>query len=159
MKKLLHGLIILLVFTNCNSEVKKQSFTIDYIKSNKWCTIASNHTYEFGDFNGNFHGGNGITYSSYYDTKRFPNKNDTIQTCLEFNDNEIKSFKNGKLQGALEFIFEQKSDNLIAMKPVKGRITSYYRIKSLDTLSLFYTFDEGVYDDEDFVFDLVRVKN
>jgi len=35
----------------------------------------------------------------------------------------------------------------------------FIRMKSLDTLSLFYTSNEGVYDDEDFVIDLVRVKN
>ena len=88
--------------------------------------------------------------------------NDTIQTCLEFNDNEIKSFKNGKLQGALEFIFEQKSDNLIAVKcsiQEGSTVFSYYRMKSLDTLSLFHSSAEGVYDDEIFVFDLVRAKN
>jgi hypothetical protein len=85
---------------------------------------------------------------------------DSIQTCIEFNDNEIKSFKNGKLNRALEFIFEQKSDNLIAIKSIKeGGILSYYRMKSLDTLSLFHSLYEGVYDDEIFVFDLVRVKN
>jgi hypothetical protein len=41
MKKLLYGIIVLLVFTSCNQEVKKQSFTIDYFKSNKWCTMES----------------------------------------------------------------------------------------------------------------------
>ena len=41
MIKLLQGIIILLVFTNCNSEAKKQSYTIDYLKSNKWCTMES----------------------------------------------------------------------------------------------------------------------
>ena len=75
------------------------------------------------------------------------------------------SFKNGKLNRALEFIFEQKSDNLIAVKSITGSIQegstvlSYYRMKSLDTLSLFHSSAEGVYDDEIFVFDLVRVKN
>ena len=38
MKKLLHCIIILLIFANCNSETKKESYTIDYLKSNKWCT-------------------------------------------------------------------------------------------------------------------------
>ena len=156
MEKLLHGLIILVVFTNCNLEVKKQSFTIDYLKSNKWCTMEINHN----------RNSQGELVKSYYDS---------IQTCIEFNDNEIKSFKNGKLNRALEFIFEQKSDNLIAIKSIKGGgILSYYRMKSLDTLSLFHSLDslqqktssqksfcsyEGVYDDEIFVFDLVRVKN
>ena len=146
MIKLLQGIIILLVFTNCNSEAKKQSFTIDYLKSNKWCTMEINHN----------RNSQGELVKSYYDS---------IQTCIEFNDNEIKSFKNGKLNRALEFIFEQKSDNLIAVKSITGSIQegstvlSYYRMKSLDTLSLFHSSAEGVYDDEIFVFDLVRVKN
>ena len=146
MTKLLYGIIILLVFTNCNSEVKKQSYTIDYLKSNKWCTMEVNHV----------RNSVGELAKSYYDS---------IQTCIEFNDNEIKSFKNGKLNRALEFIFEQKSDNLIAVKSITGSIQegstvlSYYRMKSLDTLSLFHSSAEGVYDDEIFVFDLVRVKN
>ena len=141
MTKLPYGIIILLVFTSCNQEVKKQSFTIDYLKSNKWCTMEINHN----------RNSQGELVKSYYDS---------IQTCIEFNDNEIKSFKNGKLNRALEFIFEQKSDNLIAIKSIKeGGILSYYRMKSLDTLSLFHSLYEGVYDDEIFVFDLVRVKN
>ena len=51
MKKLLYGIIILLVFTSCNSEVKKQSFTINYLKSNKWCTMKSAYQrcFEFSD--------------------------------------------------------------------------------------------------------------
>ena len=146
MTKLLYGIIILLVFTSCNQEVKKQSYTIDYLKSNKWCTMEVNHV----------RNSVGELAKSYYDS---------IQTCIEFNDNEIKSFKNGKLNRALEFIFEQKSDNLIAVKSITGSIQagstvlSYYRMKSLDTLSLFHSSAEGVYDDEIFVFDLVRVKN
>ena len=39
MEKLLYGIIILLVFTSCNLEVKKQSFTIDYLKLNKWLNM------------------------------------------------------------------------------------------------------------------------
>tara|TARA_B100000886_G_C20372052_1_gene470055 strand:- start:769 stop:1080 length:312 start_codon:yes stop_codon:yes gene_type:complete len=85
---------------------------------------------------------------------------DSIQTCHEFDDNEIKSFKNGKLNRVLEFIFKQKSDNLIAVKSIQegSTIFSYYRMKSLDTISLFHSSDEGVYDDKTFVFDFVRVK-
>ena len=51
MKKILYGIIILLVFTSCNSEVKKQSFTINYLKSNKWCTMKSAYQrcFEFSD--------------------------------------------------------------------------------------------------------------
>jgi hypothetical protein len=51
MKKLLHCLIILLVFANCNSETKKDSYTIDYLKSNKWCTTedAFQRCCEFND--------------------------------------------------------------------------------------------------------------
>ena len=66
MKKLLHGIIILLVFTSCNSEVKKQSFTIDYLKSNKWCAIK-----------------------------------DSKQMCIEFSDNEMIRFVDGKQEAAL----------------------------------------------------------
>ena len=49
--------------------------------------------------------------------------------------NEIKSFKNGKLNRALEFIFEQKSDNLITVKSIQegSAVLSYYRMKSLET--------------------------
>lgn len=51
MKKLLHSIIILLFFTNCNSEAKKESYTIDYLKSNKWCTTGdtSQRCCEFND--------------------------------------------------------------------------------------------------------------
>ena len=41
MKKLLYSIIIFLVFTNCNSKAKKESYNIDYLKSNKWCTTES----------------------------------------------------------------------------------------------------------------------
>ena len=49
--------------------------------------------------------------------------------------NEIKSFKNGKLNRALEFIFEKKSDNLITVKSIQegSAVLSYYRMKSLET--------------------------
>ena len=41
MKKQIYSILIILVFINCNSEAKKQSYTIDYLKSNKWCTMES----------------------------------------------------------------------------------------------------------------------
>ncbi len=41
MKKQIYSILIILVFINCNSEAKKQSYTIDYLKTNKWCTMES----------------------------------------------------------------------------------------------------------------------
>ena len=141
MNKLLLPLMVLQVFNSCTPIVKKQNFTIDYLKSNKWCTMEVNH----------IRNSLGELAKSYYDS---------IQTCHEFDDNEIKSFKNGKLNRVLEFIFKQKSDNLIAVKSIQegSTIFSYYRMKSLDTISLFHSSAEGVYDDKTFVFDFVRVK-
>ena len=79
MKKLLYGIIILLVFTSCNQEVKKQSYTIEYLKSNKWCIIK-----------------------------------DSKQLCLEFSDNEMIGFVDGKQQGgSIPLKLEQRSDSLI----------------------------------------------
>jgi hypothetical protein len=136
MKKLILALIILQIFNSCISEGKKQSFTIDYLKSNKWCTTDPNYRHNYG--------GDLVL--------------DSIQTCLEYNDNEVKSFKDGKLVRIVKFTFEQKSDKLIVAKSIDSTILSYYRIKSLDTISLFQGFEEGVYNDEFPVFDLIRVK-
>ena len=105
MKKLLYGIIILLVFTSCNQEVKKQSYTIEYLKSNKWCIIK-----------------------------------DSKQLCLEFSDNEMIGFVDGKQQGgSIPLKLEQRSDSLIVFilddefdPGQEGSI----RMKSLDTLSI-----------------------
>jgi hypothetical protein len=121
MIKLLQGIIILLVFTNCNSEAKKRNFTIDYLKSNKWCATK----------NGN-------------------------QMCCEFSDNEMKSTKNGKTEAFINFVFEQKSDSLIAIKYAEIKDFAYFRMKSLDILSFYHNESGG--DETEEVFELVRVK-
>ena len=121
MKKLLYSLITLLVFTRCISESKRQSFTIDYLKSNKWCATK----------NGN-------------------------QMCCEFSDNEMKSTKNGKTEAFINFVFEQKSDSLIAIKYAKKKDFAYFRMKSLDILSFYQNKSEGTGSEE--VFELVRVQ-
>ena len=103
MKKLLYGIIILLVFTSCNSEVKKQSFTIDYLKSNKWCIIT-----------------------------------DSNQLCLEFSDNEMIGFVDGKQEGSDSVKLEQRSDSLIVfiLNVFETEQEGFIRMKSLDTLSI-----------------------
>ena len=121
MEKLLDGLIILLVFTSCNQEVKKQSFTIDYLKLNKWCATK----------NGN-------------------------QMCCEFSDNEMKSTKNGKTEAFINFVFEQKSDSLIAIKYSETKDFAYFKMKSLDILSFYHNESGGVESNE--VYELVRVQ-
>ncbi len=121
MIKLLQGIIILLVFTNCNSEAKKRSFTIDYLKSNKWCATKN------GD-----------------------------QMCCEFSGNEMKSTKNGKTEAFINFVFEQKSDSLIAIKYAEIKDFAYFRMKSLDILSFYHNESGG--DETEEVFELVRVK-
>tara|TARA_B110000305_G_C18958014_1_gene411396 strand:+ start:110 stop:496 length:387 start_codon:yes stop_codon:yes gene_type:complete len=121
MIKLLQGIIILLVFTNCNSEAKKRNFTIDYLKSNKWCATKN------GD-----------------------------QMCCEFSGNEMKSTKNGKTEAFINFVFEQKSDSLIAIKYVEIKDFAYFRMKSLDILSFYHNESGG--DETEEVFELVRVK-
>ena len=121
MIKLLQGIIILLVFTNCNSEAKKRNFTIDYLKSNKWCATKN------GD-----------------------------QMCCEFSGNEMKSTKNGKTEAFINFVFEQKSDSLIAIKYDEIKDFAYFRMKSLDILSFYHNESGGVETEE--VFELVRVK-
>tara|TARA_B110000483_G_scaffold179083_1_gene211772 strand:+ start:670 stop:1056 length:387 start_codon:yes stop_codon:yes gene_type:complete len=121
MIKLLQGIIILLVFTNCNSEAKKRNFTIDYLKSNKWCATKN------GD-----------------------------QMCCEFSGNEMKSTKNGKTEAFINFVFEQKSDSLIAIKYAEIKDFAYFRMKSLDILSFYHNESGG--DETEEVFELVRVK-
>ena len=121
MIKLLQGIIILLVFTNCNSEAKKRNFTIDYLKSNKWCATKN------GD-----------------------------QMCCEFSGNEMKSTKNGKTEAFINFVFEQNSDSLIAIKYAEIKDFAYFRMKSLDILSFYHNESGG--DETEEVFELVRVK-
>ena len=133
MKKLLYGIIILLVFTSCNQEVKKQSsaseaarkqyalfladearkeraslqedksFTIDYLKSNKWCTM-----------------------------------NDGNQWCLKFSDNKMIGFVDGKQEGSDSVKLEQRSDSLIVfiLNVFETEQEGFIRMKSLDTLRI-----------------------
>ena len=78
------------------------------------------------------------------------------QMCCEFNDNEMKSTKNGKTEAFINFVFEQKSDSLIAIKYAEIKDFAYFRMKSLDILSFYHNESEGVETRE--VFELVRVK-
>ena len=82
---------------------------------------------------------------------------DGNQVCFEFNGNVIKRIMNGKPKDSIEVIFEQKSDSLIALKTLNG-VHSSFRMKSLDTLNLFYTVEEFG-DEELFASDFVRAKN
>ena len=79
------------------------------------------------------------------------------QMCCEFNDNEMKSTKNGKTEAFINFVFEQKSDSLIAIKYAETKDFSYFKMKSLDILS-FYHNESGGFETEE-VFELVRVKH
>ena len=76
--------------------------------------------------------------------------------CCEFSDNEMKSTKNGKTEAFINFVFEQKSDSLIAIKYSETKDFAYFKMKSLDILSFYHNESGGVESDE--FYELVRVQ-
>ena len=78
------------------------------------------------------------------------------QMCCEFNDNEMKSTKNGKTEAFINFVFEQKSDSLIAIKYSETKDFAYFKMKTLDILS-FYQNESGGFESNE-VYELVRVQ-
>ena len=76
--------------------------------------------------------------------------------CCEFSDNEMKSTKNGKTEAFINFVFEQKSDSLIAIKYSETKDFAYFKMKSPDILSFYHNESGGVKSDE--VYELLRVQ-